>query len=175
MNAMPAASVEALLPILTRDVIDTIADRPNETVARRQERANGAMRMIEAFHPETGVEIILAGQSVLLQNLLLDTIHDTHRATTPDNAFRGRQQALSFGRLQLSYLKEIRRHSAEHAPPLEAEPPAEIAAAPEPPTAVPAQIHAQIRPAPPSASPPPIATRPMPVPLSAPAPAMTGT
>ena len=171
MTPAPSPSVDELLPILTRDVIEAIADRPNESEARRQARAQGAMRLIEAFEPEDGVEIMLAGQTVLMQNLLLDAVHDVHRATTTDYAFRHRQQAMSMGRLQLSWLKEISRRHADRARPIEdvsvqtRSPPFPTAEAsadvPPPPRTEPAQ----------AARPAPAAQRaPVPAPAAQPAP-----
>jgi hypothetical protein len=146
-----ALSVDDLLPLLTRDVIEAIADRPRESEARRQARAQGAMRLIEALEPEDGVEIMLAGQTVLMQNLLLDSVHDAHRATTVDDGLRHRQQAMAMGRMQLAFLKEISRHRADRPRPVE-EVPAQSVAAPPPRAAAPAA--APPRPEAPAAAPP---------------------
>jgi len=118
---VPAQSLPAaqLLPLLTRDVIEAIADRPNESDARRQARADGVRRMIEVLAPEDGVEIMLAGQAVLTRELLLDAVHDSHRVMMADDAHRHRQQAMALGRLQLSFLKEIGRRRAAHPAPME--------------------------------------------------------
>jgi hypothetical protein len=122
MFPVPAPSVDDLLPLLARDVIEAIADRPHESEARRQDRAQCAMRLIEAFEPEDGVEIMLAGQTVLMQNLLLDAVHDARRAATMDNAHRHRQQAMSMCRIQLSCLKEISSRRADCPRPMEEAP-----------------------------------------------------
>jgi hypothetical protein len=128
MNAALALAVDDLLPVLTRDVIEAIADRPHESEGRRQARARGAMRLIEAFEPEDGVEIMLAGQTVLFQNLILDAIHDSRRATSVDGARRDRQQALAMVKVQLSFLKEMSRRRADR--PVAAEMPARVISSP---------------------------------------------
>lgn len=116
MSPTPPAAIGTLLPLLSRDVIDAIANRPGETEARRQDRAQGALCLIEAFEPRDGVEVMLAGQAVMFQSLMMDTIHDSHHAVTGQEAFRHRQAAVAMSRVQLSWFKELRLHDARRYP-----------------------------------------------------------
>ena len=116
MSPIPPAAIGTLLPLLSRDVIDAIASRPGETEARRQDRAQGALCLIEAFEPRDGVEVMLVGQAVMFQSLMMDTIHDSHRAVTGQEAWRHRQAAVAMSRVQLSWFKELRLHDARRYP-----------------------------------------------------------
>ena len=116
MSPTPATAIGTLLPLLSRDVIDAIANRPGETEARRQDRAQGALCLIEAFEPRDGVEVMLAGQAVMFQSLIMDTIHDSHHAVTGQETFRHRQAAVAMSRVQLSWFKELRLHDARRYP-----------------------------------------------------------
>ena len=116
MSPTPPAAIGTLLPLLSRDVIDAIASRPGETEARRQDRAQGALCLIEAFEPRDGVEVMLVGQAVMFQSLMMDTIHDSHRAVTGQEAWRHRQAAVAMSRVQLSWFKELRLHDARRYP-----------------------------------------------------------
>ena len=119
MSPTPPAAIGTLLPLLSRDVIDAIANRPGETEARRQDRAQGALCLIEAFEPRDGVEVMLAGQAVMFQSLIMDTIHDSHHAVTGQETFRHRQAAVAMSRVQLSWFKELRLHDARRYPAAE--------------------------------------------------------
>ncbi|MSP02938.1 MAG: hypothetical protein EXR07_18125 [Acetobacteraceae bacterium] len=112
MNAAPTPATEDLIPLLSRNVIETIADRPNESETSRQARAQCAMRLIEGFKPKDGVEIMLAGQFALFLSLVLDSIHDAQHATTEDMAFKHRQQSVALARVQLSYATHLDRRIA---------------------------------------------------------------
>ena len=116
MSSTPPAAIGTLLPLLSRDVIDAIANRPGETEARRQDRAQGALCLIEAFEPRDGVEVMLAGQAVMFQSLIMDTIRDSHHAVTGQEAWRHRQAAVAMSRVQLSWFKELRLHDARRYP-----------------------------------------------------------
>ncbi len=116
MSPTSPAAIGTLLPLLSRDVIDAIANRPGETEARRQDRAQGALCLIEAFEPRDGVEVMLVGQAVMFQSLMMDTIRDSHRARTGQEASRHRQAAVAMSRVQLSWFKELRLHDARRYP-----------------------------------------------------------
>ncbi len=131
MTVTQTQTMDVLLPLLTSDVIEAIADRPHESEPRRRARAQAAMRMIEAFEPEDGVEAMLAGQAVLMRTMMLDSVHDASRATMPDDARSHRTQAMALVRAQLSLLKEIRLHRAAR-PQAEEDRPAHSASAPQP-------------------------------------------
>lgn len=192
MNPVQSSASKDLISVLTRDVIESIADRPNESQASRMARATRAMEQIEEMQPGDGMEIMIAGQMVLMRNLAQDAIQDAHRETDPDRAYRHRQQALAISKVELSYLKEFQRHRARRLKAaLEASPtetvataaPVAAAAKPQPPSSPVPIVTA--RSAPPRQEPRPLAAAPiMPVqalPQSAPpmrpvvTPAMQGT
>ena len=129
-----------------RALIDAIANRPNQTDTERQARAQTALAQMEALTPTDSAEVLFAGQIVLFQTLILDAVNDAHAAETPADAYKHRQQAIALGRVQKSWIVELRRHRAQQAaaqqaaadpqptpePPPTPEPQPEPAAGPEP-------------------------------------------
>jgi hypothetical protein len=112
MSATQSSAISDLLPVLSRDIIEAIADRPRESEARRTARARNAFCLIEAFECEDEVEIMLAGQIVLLRSVMLDSLHDARHSPCLDSAHKHRQQALMTVRLQLAHIKEIDHRQA---------------------------------------------------------------
>ena len=108
----PRFEIADLLPLLSRDVVDAIAIRPNETEHQREIRAVTAFRHIEAFAPRDGMEITLASQAVMFQTLMAEAMATRATAATPETARRLRQQVLALGRLQMESIKGIRAHRA---------------------------------------------------------------
>ncbi|MSO99924.1 MAG: hypothetical protein EXR07_02560 [Acetobacteraceae bacterium] len=127
MTIAPNSEAEDLLLLLTGGVIKAISDRPNESLAERQSRARIALRQIEEYEPGDGVEIMLAGQVVLFQNLALDAVHDAQNATMPDDASKLRQQAMALGRVQMGFLAQLTRRQARRAKLAAEEKPTKIA------------------------------------------------
>jgi hypothetical protein len=163
MMPTPAPTIDLLIPLLSRDVIDAIADRPGETRADRDIRAEGAWRSIEGFAPRDTMEIMMAGHAVAFQSMIMDSVHDSRHAPTEESARLHRQQAVSMSRAQLSWFKEFRLHRAAEADSVQPE--AEIRTpVPPPPTpvetldATPDRDSAQAE-----AAPAPVATRAAPI------------
>jgi hypothetical protein len=152
MQAAPI--VEDFPPVLTRDILAAIADRPNEPEASRAARADAALRLIEAFAPQDAVDIMLAGQSVLFETLALDAIADARRAATPELALKCRAQAMALARVQLSFHSELARRrkarAKEESPPGQPETPARSEPAPKAPPPVPPRTQSPIRVQPPA-------------------------
>src|ERR1051326_6742433 len=115
MTLTSAPDIHQLILDHARSVIAAIADRPKESPDQRTARAQEAIRQIEAYEPRTPLEIMLAAQAVLFQNLALDAVHEANRANVPDEARRSRQQAMVLGRVQMSYIKELNRGRAAAA------------------------------------------------------------
>ena len=136
MTEAQTQNIAELLPLLTRGVIDAISDRPREPELQRQARAQSAMRLIESFKPEDGVEIMRAGQAVLMGAVAEDCVHDANRATMPDIAERHRRQGLAMARMQLSLLKELRLHRGLRNP-AKVKLPGQAMAAPRPAAEIP--------------------------------------
>lgn len=98
------------IPILIQSTVDTIANRPRYSPEEQIVRAEAARCQIEAFNPRDGVEVMLAGQIVVMQAMMLEAASDAARAATPEAARKHRQQVIAMGRAQMTAMKEIRLH-----------------------------------------------------------------
>ncbi len=116
MLPLPAQTIDDVLPLLTHDIIDAIATRPQETAADNQRRAETALRMLEAFEARDAVEVMFAGQALMFHALMLDATRDACRAEDGPMAQRHRQSAVALSRVQLSWFRELRLHRAARSP-----------------------------------------------------------
>src|ERR1700692_1106351 len=94
---------------ITRAVIETVADRPGDSPARRlappptppagrPPRQQTTASTMMSFLPRDPVETMLAGQCVIFDHLLRDGAHDTLRGQQQDIKLRARPQILVAGK-----------------------------------------------------------------------------
>lgn len=100
------------IPILIQSTVDTVANHPRYSPEEQVVRAQAARCQIEAFNPRDGVEVMLAGQIVVMQAMMLEAAADAARAATPEAARKHRAQVIAMGRAQMAAMKEIRLHRA---------------------------------------------------------------
>ncbi len=154
------------LPILTRDIIDTVANRPHLDPEEQALRAEAARLKIEAFAPRDVMEIMFVGQIVVMQSMMLDAAAAATRAQTPEAARRHRTQVIAMARAQMNVMKDIRLHRAAIAKaasvvlapepaPVEVVEPPPVEAAPKLPAAIQDTIARPQPPRAPSANPAP--------------------
>ena len=98
--------------LLSHDLITAVATRPGEGAAQQRARETAAQAAIEAFRPEDGEEVMIAGLAMSFQCLIADTIADSHNAL---NAEKARRHATQLARAHMGYLRELRLHRAKRA------------------------------------------------------------
>jgi hypothetical protein len=100
---------------IVREVIETVADRPGDSPARRTARQQATASTMMAFGPADPVETMLAGQCVIFDHLLRDGAHDTLRGQQPEIKLRARAQILATGKMflaQFARLEQIQTRAA---------------------------------------------------------------
>jgi hypothetical protein len=110
----PSTTVSAMGEIV-RQVIETVADRPGDSPARRIARQQATACTMMAFGPANPVETMLAGQCVIFDHLLRDGAHDTLRDQPPEIKLRARAQTLVTGKMflaQFAKFEEIQTRAA---------------------------------------------------------------
>jgi hypothetical protein len=115
---------------LTREVIETVADRPGDSPARRVVRQQTTASTILSLQPRDPVETMLAGQCVIFDHLLRDGAHDTLRGQQQDIKLRARPQILATGKMFLAHLDRLERMRTRLPDSLAGRPPVEQADSP---------------------------------------------
>ena len=152
-------------------VVRALSDRGNQSEEQRLARANDYLTLILSFLPRDAIDITLAGQTIVFNELLADGARDVLRGMMDTMKQRSVSSLVAMGRLTQGHVDRLEKRGARPyrteviAPPEEAD---DASAAPrsEPAKRPPA---AKSRPAPPpsAATPPPSAPPPS-------APAKTG-
>ena len=98
--------------LLSHDLITAVATRLGEGTAQQRARETAALTAIEAFQPEDGMEVMIAGLAMSFQYLIADAIEDSRGA---GNAEKARRHATQLARAHMGYLRELRLHRAKRA------------------------------------------------------------
>jgi hypothetical protein len=115
---------------ITRDVIETVADRPGDSPARRLTRQQTTASTIMSFLPRDPVETMLAGQCVIFDHLLRDGAHDTLRGQQQEIKLRARPQILATGKMFLAHLDRLAQMRTRLSDRFAVQPPVAQAASP---------------------------------------------
>jgi hypothetical protein len=113
---------------ITRDVMETVADRPGDSPARRQVRQQTTVTIMMSLLPRDPAETMLAGQCVIFDHLLRDGAHDTLRGQQQDIKLRARPQILATGKMFLAHLARLEQMQTRVTDGQIVQPPVERAA-----------------------------------------------
>jgi hypothetical protein len=98
--------------LLSHELVTAVATRPGEGTAQQRARETAALTAIEAFQPEDGMEVMIAGLAMSFQYLIADAIEDSRGA---GNAEKARRHTTQLARAHMGYLRELRLHRAKRA------------------------------------------------------------
>jgi hypothetical protein len=103
-NPFPLAKL--ITPALD-GIVRAVSGRGNQTEGLA--KADAAMNLILAFQPRDVIEMTLAGQTVLFNELLADGAHDALRGTVDGAKQRSHAILVSMGRLVQGHLDRLER------------------------------------------------------------------
>ncbi len=109
MHPDTALTMQSAMTEIAREVIETVADRPGDSQARRIARQQMTAWSISSFEPRDPVETMLAGHCVIFDHLLRDGACDTLRGQQQDIKVRVRPQVLATGKMFLAHLDRFER------------------------------------------------------------------
>ncbi|MGA3005515.1 MAG: hypothetical protein ABSE20_27745 [Acetobacteraceae bacterium] len=109
---------------ITQEVIETVADRPGDSPAKRFARQQSTAWTMMSFLPRDPVEAMLAGHCVVFDNLLRDTARDALCGQPMELKRRTRSQSQAFGKLFLVHIEKFDQRQARLADQLAAQSPA---------------------------------------------------
>jgi hypothetical protein len=104
--ASPFNISNLIVPVLG-STIRALSDRPGQTEAQRQARAGDVLNMIMSFQPRDVVEMTLASQAVVYNELIADSAVDIFRAVDPAAKVRSLSAVMSMGRLTQGHLDRL--------------------------------------------------------------------
>ena len=115
--------LENVFPLLTQDIIAAIANRAGEPDTTRHARATAATVAIMAYDPKDPMEVLLAGQAVLVSTLITESLAKAHaanpEAAAPEPGAKPgpslQREIVNLCRVHLSYLRELKTHRRERA------------------------------------------------------------
>ncbi len=90
-------------------IIRALSDRPNQTEAERLIKANAALTLILSFQPRDVIEMTLAGQTVLFNELLAGGVRDVLRGTGDTTKQPSHSSLVSMGRVFQGHLDRLER------------------------------------------------------------------
>src|SRR5580693_6673351 len=109
MHPDTALTMHSAMTEIAREVIETVADRPGDSPAKRIARQQMTAWSISSFEPRDPVETMLAGHCVIFDHLLRDGACDTLRGQQQDIKVRVRPQVLATGKMFLAHLDRFER------------------------------------------------------------------
>jgi hypothetical protein len=97
---------------ITREVIQTVADREGDSQPRQSARQHATAWSIASLQPRDPVETMLAGHCVIFDHLLRDAARDAFGTPTAEIRLRVRSQVLAIGKLFLAQLERLEQRQA---------------------------------------------------------------
>jgi hypothetical protein len=122
MNTDTGFTFQTAMSEITREVIETVADRPGDSPARRVARHQMTAWSILSFLPRDPVETMLAGQCVIFDHLLRDGVRDTLRGQHQDIKLRTRPQHVASAKMFLANLDKFEHMQTRLAAKLAGQP-----------------------------------------------------
>jgi hypothetical protein len=129
MNTDTGFTYQTAMGEITREVIETVADRPGDSQARRRARQQATVYTMMSFLPRDPVETMLAGHCVIFDHLLRDGARDTLRGQPEDIKLRARPGLHASGKMFLAHLNKFEQLRNRSVDKLAGQRPAEEAAA----------------------------------------------
>lgn len=93
---------------LLRPVIDAIVCHPDEPAPRREAKTQMVVHAVMSFCPRDAAEIMLSGQTVLYQALILDSGRESLSGQLETMKLRYRQNLTAMTKVQLACLNQVR-------------------------------------------------------------------
>ena len=93
---------------LLRPVIDAIVCHPDEPAPRREAKTQMVVHSVMSFCPRDAAEIMLSGQTVLYQALILDSGRESLSGQLETMKLRYRQNLTAMTKVQLACLNQVR-------------------------------------------------------------------
>jgi hypothetical protein len=87
--------------------VRAVSDRGNQTEAQRAAKAHDAETLIMSFLPRDGIELILAGQVVMFNELLADGARDVLRGMIDTQKQRSLSTLVALGRVALGHVDRL--------------------------------------------------------------------
>ena len=104
---MPFGFAELTTELL-RPVIDAIVCHPDEPAPRREAKTQMVVHSVMSFCPRDAAEIMLSGQTVLYQALILDSGRESLSGQLETMKLRYRQNLTAMTKVQLACLNQVR-------------------------------------------------------------------
>jgi hypothetical protein len=104
----PLALADLVTPALG-GIIHALSDRRGQTETDRRAKAEAATSLILSFLPRDAIEMMLAGQTVLFNELLADGARDALREEVDTMKPRSRASVVNMGRLVQGHLDRLER------------------------------------------------------------------
>jgi hypothetical protein len=89
------------------DLIDALAERPGVPEDRRLRHASATRSLILSFRPRDGIQLVLAGQTVMFSALATDGARDVLRDMTEPLKSRARSSVTAMGRIVARHIDTL--------------------------------------------------------------------
>lgn len=123
---------QAAMGEICKGVIETVAERPGESDAKRFIRQQTAVYAVMSFMPRDPLETMLAGHCVIFDHLLRDGARDSLRGQPEEIKLRARPQINASGKMFLAHLDKFKDMQARLVDNLAFQPATQDAAPAEP-------------------------------------------
>jgi len=108
MVAVPEMSDSAVAQSMLQSIVESLRDRPGDTTARRDARANEIVHCVLGFQPRDPVEIMFAGIAVTHIHLVMDASREVLVNQDYGLKTRAKSTVVAFDRGLKGILKELR-------------------------------------------------------------------
>lgn len=99
-----------ILSHAVRDIVRAVSERPGENRQQQYVRARVATTLIEELRPRDGVQLMLAGHSMMFHEMMIDSVHETLRGEVDTQRRGTRANIVSMNHAFLSNLDRLDRY-----------------------------------------------------------------
>jgi hypothetical protein len=93
---------------MLQGIVETICDRPGDTVAQRDARSREVVGSVQSFAPRDPVELMLAGMVVMHAHLIHDSVRDLLRGRDDQLNARTKSAIVALDRGMIGFLRQLR-------------------------------------------------------------------
>jgi hypothetical protein len=115
MDTQPAGTLQDLFTVIVGDIAKAVSDRDGEARQQHDIRVHATTCMVMSFSPRDAIEAMIAGQCVMLHEMIVDSVHKTLRSEEDDRRPTTRAGIVAMDRAFGANLTRLDRYQTRRA------------------------------------------------------------